>query len=68
MELTEQDIKQLLQDSLTLAQAEPDKGKSLQEINQNRSRSWVNTLAEQLKLVNQMQTAPPPAATTYEPL
>jgi len=27
VELTEQDIKQLLQDSLTLAQAEPDKDK-----------------------------------------
>ena len=51
VELTEQDIKQLLQDSLTLAQAEPDKGKSLQEINQNRSRCWVNTLAEQLKII-----------------
>ncbi len=51
MELLEQDIKKLLQDSLTSAQAKPNKGKSPQEINQNRSRSWVNTLAEQLKTV-----------------
>jgi len=51
VELLEQDIKKLLQDSLTSAQAKPDRGKSLQEINQNRSRSWVNTLAEQLKIV-----------------
>ena len=49
MELAEQDIKQLLQKSLILAQAEPDKGKSRQEINQNRSRCWVNTIAKQLE-------------------
>jgi len=48
VELAEQDIKQLLQKSLALAQAEPDKGKSVQEINQNRSRSWVKFLADQL--------------------
>lgn len=57
MELIEQDIKQLLQNSLTLAQAEPDKGKSLQEINQNRSRSWVNTLAEQLQNVYKAESS-----------
>jgi len=50
MELTEQDVKKLLQTSLTSAQAEPDKGKSKQEINQNRSRSWVQFLAEKLRL------------------
>ncbi len=49
MELTEQDIKQLLQESLVLAQAEPDKGDSTQKRNQNRSRSWVSILAAQLK-------------------
>ena len=48
MELAEQDIKQLLQKSLALAQAVPDKGKSVQEINQNRSRSWVKFLTDQL--------------------
>ncbi len=48
VELAKQDIKQLLQKSLALAQAEPDEGISVQEINQNRSRSWVNFLANQL--------------------
>ncbi len=49
MVFTEDDVKQLLQESLTLAQAEPDKGNSAQEINRNKSQSWVKALAEQFR-------------------
>ena len=49
MVFTEQDVKQLLQDALKQAQSEPDKGKTAQKINQNRSLSWVKSLAEQFK-------------------
>jgi hypothetical protein len=49
MVFTEQDVKQLLQESLHLAQSEPDRGKSTQKINQNRSRAWVGVLAEQFQ-------------------
>ena len=47
MELVEKDVKQLLEESLHLAQSEPDKGDSKQIINQNRARAWVRVLAEQ---------------------
>lgn len=46
MELEEQGIKQLLQHSLDLARRKPDKGDTIQKINQNRSRNWVSVLAE----------------------
>lgn len=49
MVFTEDDVKQLLQESLTLAQAEPEKGNSVQEINRNKSQSWVRVLAEQFR-------------------
>jgi len=49
MELTEQDLKQLLQEALHLAQARPDRGDSVQKINQNRSQTWVRVLAEQFR-------------------
>ena len=47
MVFTEQDVKQLLREALQQAQSEPDTGKTTQEINLNRSRSWVKALAEQ---------------------
>ncbi len=50
MELDDKDIKQLLQDSLDSARAEPDRGKTTQEVNQNRARLWVNALAGNFKL------------------
>jgi len=49
MVFTEDDVKQLLQETLTLAQAEPIKGNSVQEINRNKSQSWVTVLAEQFR-------------------
>ena len=49
MVFTEQDVKQLLQNALDQAKLEPDKGKTAQQINQNRSLSWVKSLAEQFK-------------------
>jgi len=49
MVFTEQDVKQLLQESLHLAQSEPDRGDSAQKINQNRSQAWVRVLAEQFR-------------------
>ena len=49
MAFTEQDVKQLLQESLHLAQSQPDTGESTQKINQNRSRYWVKALAEQFQ-------------------
>ncbi len=56
MEMTDNDVKHLLQKSLVLAQEESDKGKSVQEINQNRSRSWVTILAKQF--LNHYQDTP----------
>lgn len=49
MELNEKDIKQLIQQSLDLAKGKPDKGDTIQKVNQNRSRNWVSVLAEQFK-------------------
>ena len=49
MVFTEQDVKQLLQETLQQAQSEPDMGESTQKINQNRSRYWVKALAEQFQ-------------------
>jgi len=49
MELKEQDLKQLLQEALHLAQSKPDSGDSVQKINQNRSQVWVKVLAEQFR-------------------
>lgn len=50
MELDEQSIKKLLQESLDLARSKPDRGDTVQKVNQNRARSWVNALAQQFKL------------------
>jgi len=47
MVFTEQGVKQLLQEALQQAQSKPDTGKTTQKINSNRSRSWVEALAEQ---------------------
>ena len=49
MTFTEQDVKQLLQESLQQAQSESDQGETKQKINAHRSLSWVKALAEQLK-------------------
>ena len=46
---TEQDVKQLLQEALQQAQSGPDTGETTQQINLNRSRSWVKALAEQFQ-------------------
>jgi hypothetical protein len=50
MEMTGNDIKQFIQSSFTAARAEPDEGDSVQEINQSRSRNWVKSLANQLRI------------------
>ena len=49
MVFTEQDVKQLLQEALQQAQSKPDTDESTQKINQNRSRYWVEALAEQFQ-------------------
>ncbi len=49
MVFTEQDVKQLLQEALKQAQSKPKKGSTIQQINMNRSRYWVEALAEQFK-------------------
>ena len=46
---TEQDVKQLLQEALKHAQSKPKKGSTIQQINMNRTRYWVEALAKQLK-------------------
>ena len=50
MVFTEQDVKKLLREALQKAQSEPDTGKTTQQINQNRSKSWVKALAEQFNM------------------
>jgi len=49
MAFTEQDVKQLLGESLQQAQSEPDTGETTRTINLSRSRLWVKALAEQFK-------------------
>ncbi len=49
MAFTEQDVKQLLQEAFQQAKSKPDKGKTTQQINANRSRQWVNALTEQFQ-------------------
>lgn len=49
MVFTEQDVKQLLQEAFQQAQSKPDTGETTQKINLNRSRYWVEALAEQFK-------------------
>ena len=49
MVFTDQDVKQLLQEALQQAQSKPDKGNTVQQINMNRSRYWVEALAEQFQ-------------------
>ena len=49
MVFTEKDVKQLLQEALQQAQSKPDEGETVQKINRNRSRYWVEALAEQFK-------------------
>ncbi len=49
MVFTEQDLKRLLQEALQQAQSKPDKGNTTQQINMNRSRYWVEALAEQFQ-------------------
>ncbi|MFC1985327.1 hypothetical protein ACFLT4_05050 [Chloroflexota bacterium] len=44
-----QDVKQLLQEALQQAQSRPDKGNTVQQINMNRSRYWVEALTEQFQ-------------------
>ncbi len=49
MVFTEQDIKQLLQEAFQQAQSKRKKGSTTQQINMNRSRDWIEALAEQFK-------------------
>lgn len=49
MVFTDQDVKQLLQESLQQAQSEPDTGETTQKVNMKRSSNWVKALADQFK-------------------
>ena len=49
MAFTEQDVKQLLHYALQLTISKPDKGKTSQQINANRSQQWIEALSELLQ-------------------